>query len=124
MSGVNSCNFVGNLTRDVELRYTSGGKAVADIGMAASTGFGEYKYTEFIKAVVWGKTAEACDKYLSKGDMIYLSGDMRTEKWTDRDGNDRYTTKIHARDVQFLKTKGKSGQQELPKEEDEDSVPF
>ncbi len=108
---INKVILVGNLGADPEIRYTQGGTPVANFNIATTESWrnqdgGKEEHTEWHKIVVWRKLAEICGEYLSKGSKIYLEGRIRTRKWQDRDGNDRYTTEIEARDIQFLSTRG------------------
>lgn len=106
---LNQCNFIGNLTADPETRYTQAGTAVCNFTLAVNYGWGDNEQTEFVRVVCWGKTAEACGKYLTKGNKSFVSGEMQTRKWQDQNGNDRYTTEITARNVQFLSPKNIEG---------------
>lgn len=103
---VNKVILIGNLGADPELRYTSSGKAVADLRIATSESYGRgadrEEKTEWHRVVVWERTAENCAEYLSKGRKVYVEGRIQTRSWDDKDGNRRYTTEIVARDVQFL----------------------
>ena len=106
---VNKCILVGNLGADPELRYTTSGKPVGDLRIATSrrftNGAGEKQEdTQWHRVVVWGKQAESCQKYLSKGRQVYVEGRLQTRQWTDKDGNKRYTTEVVAERVQFLGT--------------------
>ncbi len=110
---INKVILVGNLGADPEIRYTQGGTPVANFNVATTETWrnqdgGKEEHTEWHKIVVWRKLAEICGEYLSKGSKVYLEGRIRTRKWQDRDGNDRYTTEIEARDVQFLTPRGAS----------------
>lgn len=88
--GINEVHLKGHLGRDAEVRYTSGGKAVASLSVATS-----YKNkTEWHKVVAWENFAEAV-KDLRKGAEIELWGSLQTRKWQDKDGKDRYTTEIN-----------------------------
>lgn len=107
MSGVNKVLIIGKLGKDPELRFTPGGQAVCDLSIATSERWqgkdGEKKEsTEWHKVVVWGKTAENCAAHLAKGRECFVEGSLKTRKWQDKDGKDRWTTEIQARDVQFL----------------------
>ncbi len=104
---INKVILIGNLGADPELRYTSGGQAVADLRLATSRKWtakdGTSKEeTEWHRVVVWGKQAESCKEYLSKGRQIYVEGRLQTRQWEDRDGNKRYTTEVVAENVKFL----------------------
>jgi single-strand DNA-binding protein len=116
MAGVNKVILVGNLGADPELRYTSGGSPVCDIRLATSRKYTDktgttQEDTQWHKVVVWGKTAEHCKNFLTKGRQIYLEGRIQTRKWQNREGQDQYTTEIVADVVQFLGAKTEGGQQ-------------
>jgi len=107
MASINKVILIGNLGKDPELRYTPGGQAVCDLSIATTDQWtdksGERKeQTEWHRVVVWGKQAENCSQYLSKGRQCYVEGRLRTRQWDDKDGNKRYTTEIVAQTVQFL----------------------
>ncbi len=108
---INKVILIGNLGADPEIRYTQGGTPVANFRIATTETWrnkegGKEEHTEWHKIVAWRKLGEICGEYLSKGSKVYLEGRIRTRKWQDRDGNDRYTTEIEARDVQFLTPRG------------------
>ncbi|MCA9668042.1 MAG: single-stranded DNA-binding protein [Myxococcales bacterium] len=107
MAGINKVILIGNLGADPELRYTSGGQAVTDLRLATSRRFtgrdgSQQEDTQWHRVVVWGKQAEHCKEYLSKGRQVYVEGRLQTRSWEDRDGNKRYTTEVVAQTVQFL----------------------
>lgn len=112
--GVNKWIGIGNLTADPETRYTAGGSAVTNIRVACSEKWldkssGENKErTEFVRVVFFGKLAEIAGEYLRKGKQVYVEGSLRTNKWQDKDGNDRYTTEIIADKMQMLGGRGES----------------
>ena len=115
MGSVNKVILVGNLGRDAEVRYTSGGSAVATISVATtevwndkSSGERQEK-TEWHRVVIWGKTAENLKDYLTKGKQIYVEGKLQTRKWQDRDGNDKYTTEIRSDRIVLLGVRGGGG---------------
>ncbi len=106
-SGVNKVILIGRLGGDPEVRYTSGGSAVANFNMATNESWmdkeGQKKErTEWHRIVVWGKLGELCGQYLSKGRQAFVEGRLQTRDWTDKDGNKRYTTEIVAQNIQFL----------------------
>ena len=114
MSGINKVIIVGNLGNDPETRFTTSGAAVTNISVATSekwkdktTGQPQEK-TEWHNITFFGKLAEIAGQYLKKGSKVYVEGSLNTEKWQDKDGNDRYTTKIKARDMQMLDSRGDS----------------
>ena len=130
---VNSCNFIGRLGRDPEIRYTTSGKAVASFSIACSEKRGGEETTEWVNVVTWEKLAEICGQYLVKGSLVFISGRMQTRKWQDKDGGTRYTTEIIAREMKMLSPRGEGsgsgggyggdgGGQEPPPMEDD--VPF
>ena len=100
---MNNWNGIGRTTKDVELRYTSGEQmAVARFTMAIDDGFGEKKKTNFIPVVVFGKTAENCEKFLQKGKLVGVSGKIQTGSYEKQDGTKIYTTDVIADRVEFL----------------------
>lgn len=111
MSGVNKAILVGRLGGDPEMRYTPGGDAVANMTVATSENWKDkdgnrQEKTEWHKVVMFGKVAEVCGKYLTKGREVYFEGRIQTRKWEDKDGNNRYTTEIVANVMQMLGSKG------------------
>ena len=115
MGSVNKVILVGNLGKDAEVRYTTGGSAVATISVATtevwndkSSGERQEK-TEWHRVVIWGKTAENLKDYLTKGKQIYVEGRLQTRKWQDRDGNDKYTTEIRSDRIVLLGGRGGGG---------------
>ncbi|MFP6638926.1 MAG: single-stranded DNA-binding protein [Myxococcota bacterium] len=107
MAGVNKVILVGNLGRDPELRYTQSGQAVATFTVATNETWNDkngerVERTEWHRIVSWGRTAELCSQYLSKGRSVYLEGRIQTREWEDKEGQKRYTTEINAQTVQFL----------------------
>jgi single-strand DNA-binding protein len=137
--GINKAILVGNLGADPEIRYTPSGMAVANFRIATSETFTKDGQkdtkTEWHRIVAFGKLAEICSEYLSKGKQVYIEGKIQTRKWTDKDGNDKYTTEILANQMQMLggrdgaaaggSTGGgnSSGSDEIPPS-DIDDVPF
>ena len=107
MGSVNKVILVGNLGRDAELRYTPGGAAVATISIATTEvwndkGGQRQEKTEWHRIVLWGKTAESLNEYLTKGKQIYVEGRLQTRQWDDKGGNKRYTTEIRGDRVVLL----------------------
>ncbi len=107
MAGVNKAILVGNLGRDPELRTTPNGQSVVNFTLATSETWtdksGErVERTEWHRIVAWGRTAEMCAQYLSKGRTVYVEGRIQTREWEDKDGNKRYTTEINANTVNFI----------------------
>jgi single-strand DNA-binding protein len=111
MGSVNKVILVGNLGRDVELRYTPGGTAMATLNMATTEVWNDksgqrQEKTEWHRVVLWGKTAETLAEYLLKGRQVYVEGRLQTRQWDDRDGNKRYTTEIRSDRVVLLGGRG------------------
>jgi single-strand DNA-binding protein len=112
MGSVNKVILVGNLGRDAELRYTPGGAAVATLNLATTEVFkdkeGQKKEdTQWHRIILWGKTAETLQDYLTKGKQIYVEGKLQTRKWKDKDGNDKYTTEVRGDRVVLLSGGGR-----------------
>lgn len=98
--GVNKCIILGNLGNDPEVKYTASGSAIANLTVATSeewkdkaTGASNIQ-TEWHRVVLFGKLAEIAGEYLRKGSQVYIEGQLRTRKWTDQSGQEKYTTEI------------------------------
>lgn len=108
MASVNKWIGIGNLGRDPESRYTSSGEAICNFSIACTETWkdkqtGERKeMTEWVRISAFGKLAEICSQYLKKGSQVYVEGSLRTRKWTDKDGQERYTTEIRCDDMKML----------------------
>jgi single-strand DNA-binding protein len=112
MSGtLNKVMLIGHLGDEVKMHYFEGGGCVGRFPLATNESYTSKKTnervtnTEWHNIVVRNKGAEICEKYLSKGDRIYVEGRIKTRKWQDESGNDRYSTEIHCIDFTFLTTK-------------------
>ena len=106
-SGLNKVLLIGNLGKDPEVRYTPGGQAVANFNIATNEawtdkGGQKQERTEWHRIVVWGKVAELCGEYLSKGRQVYIEGRLQTREWNNKEGVKQYTTEIVANQVLFL----------------------
>jgi len=110
--GINKVILIGNLGRDPETRYTGSGSAVTNVSLATSETWKDkqtdqpQERTEWHRVVFFNRLAEIAGEYLRSGSKVYVEGSLRTRKWQDRDGNDRYTTEIVARDMQMLDSRG------------------
>jgi len=107
-ASLNRVFLIGNLTRDPELRYIPSGTAVASFTIAVNrfynTASGERKEEAcFIRVVVWGRRAEVCGEYLSKGSPVFVEGRLQTRTWESADGQKRNATEVIANSVQFLR---------------------
>ena len=140
MSGVNKVILVGNLGKDPEIRHTEGGAAVANFTIATSETFkdrntGERRtQTEWHNIVLWRGLTEIAEKYLRKGNQIYVEGKLRSRSWQDKEGNTRYTTEIVGDNMTMLgkKEDQSSSPQQAPvapespakAEQEDDDLPF
>ena len=114
MANLNKVFIIGNLTRDPELRYIPSGSAVATFTVAVNRVFksqtGEKKeQVSFIRVVVWGRRAEVCGEYLSKGSPVFVEGRLQSRDWETQDGQKRSTTEVVADNIQFLRMGPKAG---------------
>jgi single-strand DNA-binding protein len=116
MASVNKVILVGNLGRDPETRYMPDGGAITNVSVATSFQWndkasGEKKEeTEWHRIVFRGKLAEIAGEYLKKGSQVYVEGRLRTRKWQDKDGQDRYTTEVVAERMQMLGARAGAGE--------------
>jgi single-strand DNA-binding protein len=107
MSGVNKVILVGRLGADPEVRTLESGTKVASVRLATSERYkdrngNQQEATEWHNVVLWRGLADITEKYLKKGDQVYVEGRIKTRKWTDKDGNDRYSTDILANELTML----------------------
>ena len=120
---MNRAVIIGRLTRDVDLRYTQSGKAVGNFTLAVNRPFknqqGENE-ADFINCVAWGKQAESLAQYMKKGNQVGVDGRIQTRTYDDKDGKTVFVTEIIAEYVQFLESKGSSGNQQGNQQPDND----
>lgn len=107
MSGINKVILIGRLGADPEIKTVGSGQQVARLSVATSENWTDkegqkQERTEWHRIVVWGKLAELCGRYLSKGRQVYVEGRLQTRSWEDQQGAKKYTTEIVANTVQFL----------------------
>jgi single-strand DNA-binding protein len=113
--GVNKVIIVGNLGKDPETRYMPSGSAVTNLRIATTESWkdkqsGEQQErTEWHAVAMFGRLAEIAAEYLRKGSQVYIEGKLRTRKWQDKEGKDRYTTEIVADEMQMLGSRGGAG---------------
>ena len=142
MASVNKVIIVGNLGRDPETRYLPSGDAVSNINVATTDRYkdkatGEMKEaTEWHRVVFNGRLAEIVEQYLKKGSQVYVEGSLRTRKWTNKEGQDQYTTEIRADQMQMLSAKPEQEAKQAPRtappksagggsrHDDDSSIPF
>ncbi|ATW43734.1 single-stranded DNA-binding protein [Glaesserella parasuis] len=114
MAGVNKVIIVGNLGNDPEMRIMPDGEAVANISVATSESWNDKntgerrELTEWHRIVFYRRQAEVCGQYLRKGSKVYIEGRLRTRKWQDQNGQDRYTTEIQGDVLQMLDSRNSS----------------
>ncbi|WP_339607209.1 single-stranded DNA-binding protein [uncultured Roseivirga sp.] len=145
MAGVNKVILVGNLGKDPEVRHLESGRAVANFSLATSETYknkqGErVTTTEWHNIVLWSPLAEIAEKFLKKGNQVYIEGKLTTRSWDDQDGNKRYTTEVVGNNLTMLGTKSdneggggsssyspsseKSSEVSSIPEDDSDDLPF
>ena len=140
MAGINKVIIVGNLGNDPEIRTMPNGEAVANISVATSESWtdkntGERReVTEWHRIVLYRRLAEIAGQYLRKGSQVYVEGRLKTRKWQDQNGQDRYTTEIQGDVMQMLGTRpqsadGANNSQPMPQQDAsanafDDSIPF
>jgi len=127
--GINKVILIGNLGSDPEVRYMPNGNAVSTLAVATSetwkdkTSGEKQERTEWHRVVCFNRLGEITGEYLRKGSKVYVEGSLRTRKWQDQQGQDRYTTEIVAQDVQMLDTKGGMGNNNAPYDDYNQSAP-
>lgn len=126
MASLNKCMFIGNLGRDPEIKFIDNGNAVANFSIACNEKWkdkasGEQKeHVEWVRVVAWGKLATLCGEYLKKGRPVFVEGKMKTRKWTDKNGVEKYTTEVVADGVTFLGGK-EGGSESAPIQSSQDN---
>ncbi len=127
MASINKVILIGNLGKDPEIRYMPSGEAVANITLATTDSWkdktsGEKKEaTEWHRVVFFGRLAEIAGQYLKKGRQVYVEGALRTRKWQDKEGQERYTTEIVANEMKMLGSREGAG--EAPPRESSGAAP-
>ncbi|MDO4552715.1 MAG: single-stranded DNA-binding protein [Bacillota bacterium] len=127
---MNTVVLIGRLTKAPELRQTQSQMAVASFTLAVDRPYNKdkEKSADFLRIVAWGKTAEICEKYLTKGQKVAVQGRIQTGTYEGKDGNRVYTTDIIAERVEFLEGKNKERQDDAPEGfqtlDDDEHIPF
>ena len=116
---LNKVMLIGHLGDEIKMHFFEGGNAIGRFPLATNESYtnkegDQVTTTEWHNVVVRNKLAEICEKYLTKGDKIYCEGRIKTRQWTGEDGQTRYTTEIHVRDLTFLSNKKEEGQKPNP----------
>lgn len=105
----NICIFTGRTTADLELRRTQTGTCLSNFTLAVTSGFGDNKKTSFLRMTVWGKSAEAMEKWIKKGNLVSVRCEAVQEHWTDQNGNKREAVKFTVLEWGFPQTKKEDG---------------
>lgn len=119
---LNQCNFIGRMGKDPELRFMANGDAVASFSIAVGSSWkdrntGEKKEaTEWVNVTAFGKVAEVIQQYTRKGSKVFINGRMKTDKFTDKEGIERYSTKIILENIQLLDQKPDDAGQAPPRQ--------
>lgn len=105
--GVNKCIFIGNLTTDPDIKTMPNGEHIANFSIALNERYRNkdgnvVENVEYVRIVFWQRQAEICGQYLKKGSKVYVEGKLKTRKWTDQHGVERYSTEIHGNNLQML----------------------
>lgn len=136
MASLNKVQLIGHLGREPESRALPNGDAITNIALATSESWKDKNgdkqdRTEWHRVTFFGRQAEVAAQYLNKGSLVYVEGSLATRKWTDKDGNERYTTEIRADRMQMLGGKQDSQQRSAPAKQHkapasdfEDDIPF
>jgi single-strand DNA-binding protein len=124
---VNKAILLGNLGKDPEVKYTQQQMAICRFPIATSSRRKDQSgqwvdQTEWHNIVTFGKNAENCARFLKKGSQVFVDGEIRTNKWQDKEGRDRYTTEIIANSVQFIGKKGESSGSDYGSDAPNDSI--
>jgi single-strand DNA-binding protein len=118
MASVNKVILIGNLGRDPDMRYLPSGDAVANLAIATTDKYKDktgqmVEATEWHRVAFFGRTAEVCGQYLKKGSQVYIEGSLKTRKYTDKDGVEKYATEIRGDRMQMLGGKGGGGMADM-----------
>lgn len=122
MRSINKVILVGNLTREPEMKETTGGQPITTFGLATNRAWvtrsgDKNQSAEFHELVAWGKLAEICHQFLRKGKLIYIEGYLKTRSWDNEDGTKRFRTEVVINDMVMLEKKSAEGEEILPLEE-------
>ncbi len=125
---MNSVTLIGRVTRDQSDRdfgYTTSGTAKLSFSVAVNERYGKEEYVSFFDCVVWGKLAEGIRQYITKGKQVAVSGRLRQERWTDRNGENRSAVRIHVAELDLLGGQGKGQPSGYAVPDDpEENIPF
>jgi len=121
MSSLNKILIIGNVGKEAEMRFVPSGKATTSFSVACNEKFGETESTEWFNIVTWGKLAETCNQYITKGQQVFVEGRLQTRTW-ETDGVKHYKTEVIANRVLFLGQRQQT--KETTTEDIEEEVPF
>lgn len=126
--GLNKVIMIGNLGGDPEMRYTPSGKPLTKFRVATNRSWTDndgqrHTETEWFNVVAWGKLAEICNQYLTKGQQVYVEGRLHTRNWQDAEGNNRTTVEVIAKEMIMLGSRSNEEDEETDQEETEE-FPF
>ena len=126
---LNKVMLIGHLGDEIKMHYFDGGNSIGRFPLATNESYtnkdgDKVTSTDWHNIVVRNKLAEICEKYLTKGDKVYCEGQIKTRQWEGEDGQTRYTTEIHVRDLTFLTNKKVEGQKQNPDPKQEESKPI
>jgi single-strand DNA-binding protein len=111
MASLNQCSFIGNLTKDPDVKLTAGNLKVAEFSIAVNEKYKDKESVEFINIVLWKGLADIAERYLKKGASIYIQGKFKTRSWDNKDGGKSYKTEIVGDNLIMLGSKGDSGKE-------------
>lgn len=117
MPNLATVTIIGHLGRDPEIRYMPDGSAVCNFSVATSEKSRDQEYTTWWRVNVWGKQAESCEQYLSKGRAVCVQGRVGMRSYTDKDGVERQSLEVNAQQVVFLGGRDNDGESSKPKDE-------
>lgn len=118
MASINKVILIGNIGRDLELKQTTTGTAVCALTLATTRRVKDKEpETEWHSCTAYGRTAEIASQYLAKGSSVYVEGRLHTRKWTDKNGNNRYTTEIIIENLQMLGSKNGGNNASQPQQQ-------
>lgn len=123
---MNKVHLIGNLTRDVELRFTKNNTPVASYTIAVNTGYGELQETNYFNIVTWGKAGEFVKKYFKKGQSIALTGRLKNKNYEDNNGTKHYSMEVVTEDIEFIGGKKEETKEQFTPNFDinDDELPF
>ena len=124
---MNKVILTGNLTKDVEMRYTQSGKEIARMSIAVNQGYGDKQTTDFFNLTAWEKTANLCGKYLSKGSKVLVEGRLKNNNYEDNKGVKHYGVDVIVESIEFMGNKSSSKKKAANDYDgaiDDDDMPF